>query len=162
MIILPFSKHFQLIIDNSYVNKRQTKNGGFVYLQFAELSNFCSSSFEEKPPWNQKLFLRTLSIDIRQLKCQERQTIKTKNSEHFSANFSELLNFSSLSFRKKSLWNQKLQNLAFLLHTSKTCSNVEFFSIFSQIFFGSNFRHHWFCLQAVKKILHILHMCLNT
>ena len=29
---LQFSQHFQLIFDNSNVNKRQTKNGGFVYL----------------------------------------------------------------------------------------------------------------------------------
>ena len=41
---------------------------------------------------------RTLSIYIWQLKCQERQTNKTKNCKLFSANFSESLNFSSLSF----------------------------------------------------------------
>ena len=50
--------------------------------------------------------LRTLSIDLWQLK---RQTNKTKNL--FSANFSELSNFSSSSFWVKPLWNQKLFRL---------------------------------------------------
>ena len=44
-------------------------------------------------------FFRTLSIDIWQLKCQQRQTNKTKNSRlFFSVSYSELSNFSSLSF----------------------------------------------------------------
>ena len=51
----------------------------------------------------------TLSIDIWQLKCQQRQTNKTiKWRTFFSANFSELFNFSSLSFWKKTLWNRKM------------------------------------------------------
>ena len=41
----------------------------------------------------------TLSIDIWQLKCQQRQTNKTKNDDIFIfAHFSELSNFSSLNF----------------------------------------------------------------
>ena len=48
----------------------------------------------------------TLSIDIWQLKCQQRQINKTKNGDIFSANFSELSNFfPSSSFWEKSLWN---------------------------------------------------------
>ena len=50
---------------------------------------------------------RTLSIDIWQLKCLQRQT-KQKNAEHFFANFSDLQNFSSPSFWETSFWNQKL------------------------------------------------------
>ena len=54
-------------------------------------------------------------------------------------------------------------SLAFLFHTSKTCSNVELFSIFSHTFFGTNFRHQnknnvvetiqLFCWPTVKKKL---------
>ena len=32
-------------------------------------------------------------------------------------------------------------SLAFLLHTRKTCSNVEFFSVFFTNFFGSNYQN---------------------
>ena len=45
-----------------------------------------------------------LSIDIWQLKCQQRQTNKAKKM----ANFAELSNFSTSSFWGKPLWNQKL------------------------------------------------------
>ena len=52
------------------------------------------------------------------------------------------------------------QKPAFLLNTSKTCSNVKLFSIFRQTFFGTNFRDQnnkqLFCGPAVKKILRIL------
>ena len=81
---------------------------------------------------------RTLSIDIWQLKCQQRQTNKTKISNFFSANFSELANFSSSPFWEKPLWNQSgstnRNSSAFLLHTSKTFFNVKLFSIFPKTF----------------------------
>ena len=85
---------------------------------------------------------RTLSIDIWQLKCQQRQK---KCQTFFSANFSELLNFSSLSLWEKPLWNQKL-----LLLTSigrRSCYTLvrpfpmwSYFPFFPKLF-GTNFQH---------------------
>ena len=66
-------------------------------------------------------------------------TNKTINGEFFSANFSELSNFSSSSFWEKPLWNQKLLLLTATARrscyiTSKTFPNVELFSVFLQTF----------------------------
>ena len=69
---------------------------------------------------------RTLSIDIWQLKWQQLQT---------SANFSELSNISSSSVSGKYFGIKSCYKLV------RPFSNVELFSIFSQTFFGTNFRH---------------------
>ena len=72
--------------------------------------------------------------------------IKQKMANFFSANFLELSNFSSSSFWR--IFFCKLVRIikvfkvaptnrnssALLLHTSKTCSNAELFSFFSQTF----------------------------
>ena len=85
---------------------------------------------------------RTLSIDIWQLKCPQRQTNTIKNGKlyfFFFVNFSELSNFSSLSFLREATFELKVvptnhNSWAFLLRTSKTFSNVELFSMSSQTF----------------------------
>ena len=84
-------------------------------------------------------FFRTLSIDIWQLKCQRRQTNKTKDSKLFSVNFSELSNFSSSLFLREATLESKIavtnrNSSAFLLDASKTFFNVELFSHFLQTF----------------------------
>ena len=71
---------------------------------------------------------RTLSIDIWQLQCQ--------HLNFFSAKFSE---FSFLILLREATLKSKIaptnrNSSAFLLHSSKTFSNIEFLPIFSQIF----------------------------
>ena len=78
--------------------------------------------------------IRTFSIDIWQLKCQPRQTNKTKNSKLFS-----IIKFFFFVLLRKAALESKVaptncNSLAFLLHTGKTFSNVELFSIFLQSF----------------------------
>ena len=111
---------------------------------------------------------RTLSIDIWQLKCQQRLT---KHGTFFSANFSELSNLSTLSFWEKPLWNQKL----FLLTATaqRSCYIlVRPFTILSCFpFFGTNFRHQnksnvvetisCYVAKLSKKIIAYI-ICLNT
>ena len=58
--ILQFCEHFLLIFDNCNVNNDKQikqKMANFFSANFSELSNFSSSSFWEKPLWNQKLLL---------------------------------------------------------------------------------------------------------
>ena len=71
--------------------------------------------------------LRTLSIDIWQLKCQQRQTNKTKTGKLFFGKLFRIIKFFfPILLRKATLKS------AFLLHTSKT---------FFTKFFATNFRH---------------------
>ena len=78
---------------------------------------------------------RTLSIDIWQLKCQQRQTNKTKKN----GKFFRIIKFFYLVLLREATLKSKVaptncNSSAFLLNTSKTFSNFELFSIFSQTF----------------------------
>ena len=76
---------------------------------------------------------RTLSIDIWQLKCQQGQANKPKKiSKLFFCKFFRIITFFFPILLRKATLESKSK--AFLLQTSKTCSNVELFSIFSQTF----------------------------
>ena len=82
---------------------------------------------------------RTLSIDIWQLKCQQRQTNKTKSDNlFFLQNFQNYQIFlphpSEETTLKSKVAPTNHNSSAFLLHTSKTFSNVELFYIFSHNF----------------------------
>ena len=84
-------------------------------------------------------FSKGFQLKFWQLKCQQRQTNKTKKSKLFFCKLFKIITFFFLILlRKANLESQvaptKRNNLALLLHTSKTFSNVELFSIFSQIF----------------------------
>ena len=79
---------------------------------------------------------RTLSIDIWQLKCQQRQTNTTKNCKLL-----RIIKFFFLILLRKAtlLTSSKIaptnrNSSAFLLNTSKAFSNIELFPIFSQTF----------------------------
>ena len=103
---------------------------------------------------------RTLSIYIWQLNCQERQTNKTKNCKLFSANFSESLNFSSLSFLS-------YRSCYILVRPFPVLSC---FSFLQKKILETNFRHQnknnvvetvsCFVYQLSKNIAYII--CLNT
>ena len=86
---------------------------------------------------------RALLIDIWQLECQERQT---KNGKLFFCKLFRIIKFFFLILLREATLESKVAltnrtSSVFLLHTSKIFSNVELFSIFSQPFFGTNFRH---------------------
>ena len=119
----------------------------------------------------------TFSIDIWQLKCQQRQTNKTKNDKLFFASFSELSNFFSLSFWRQPLWNQKL--LLLTVTALRFCYTLvrPFTTLSSFLFFLKNFVELIFvtkintillkqsailltCCQKNIAYTHI--MCLNT
>ena len=85
---------------------------------------------------------RTSSIDIWQLKYQQRQTNKTKNGKLFVCKFLRIIKFFFFILLRKATLESKVaptnrNSSAFLLHTSKIFYNVELFSIF----FRTNFRH---------------------
>ena len=89
---------------------------------------------------------RTLSIDTWQLKCQERQTNKTTNGKLLLGKLFRIIKFYFVILLREATLESKVaatnrNNSAFLLHTSKTFSKVELFSIFTETFFGTNFRH---------------------
>ena len=82
---------------------------------------------------------RTLSIDIWQLKCQQRQTNETKSGEPFFCKLFRIVQLLGLILLREATLESKVaptnsNSSAFLLHTSKTFSNLELFSIFSQTF----------------------------
>ena len=83
---------------------------------------------------------RTLSIDIWQLKCQQRQTNKTKNAKLFFCKLFRIIKFFFLILVREATLEPNVASTnrnssAFLLHTSMTFSNVAVFTIFSQTFF---------------------------
>ena len=83
---------------------------------------------------------QTLSIDIWQLICQQRQTNKTKNGELFFGKLFRNVKFLFLILLREGALESNVaptncNSLAYLLHTSKAFSNVELFYIFSQTFF---------------------------
>ena len=96
--------------------------------------------------------------------------IKQKMSNFFSANFSELSNFSSFVTLESRVIPTNRNSSAFLLHTSKAFSNVEVFSNFSQTFLELNFatkiktmllkQSAVLFTSCQKNIAYI--MCLNT
>ena len=78
---------------------------------------------------------RTLSIDIWQLKCQQRQTKNVKKV----CKLYRIMKFFFLILLRKATLESKIaptnrNSSAFLLYTSKTFLNAELFSIFSQTF----------------------------
>ena len=92
------------------------------------------SKFSEHIP-----YFRTLSIDIWQLNCQQRQTNKTKNGKLFFCKLFRINKFFFLILLREATLESKVAPTncncsAFLLHTSKTFSHVELFSISSQTF----------------------------
>ena len=81
---------------------------------------------------------RILSIHIWQVKCQQRQTNKTKNGELFFCKLFSIIKFFFLILLREATLESKAANRnssGFLLH------NVELFSIFFTNFFGTNFRY---------------------
>ena len=118
---------------------------------------------------------RTLSIDIWQLKCQQWQTNKTKNTHIFFCKLFRIIKFFFVILLRKATLESKValtncNSSVFVLHTSKDFSNVELFSIFSQTFLGPIFATKiktMFLKQSAvlfiscqKYIAYI--MCLNT
>ena len=116
-------------------------------------------------------FPNTFNWYLTTVKCEQRQTNKTKNGEFFYANFSELSNFSSSSFWEKPLWNQKLFLLTATARRScyilvRPFPTLSCFLLFFTNFFGTNFRYQnknngveiirCFVYQLKKKILRIL------
>ena len=89
--------------------------------------------------YNSKLF-QTLSIDIWQLKCQQRQTNKTKNMANvFFHKLFRIIKFFFLNLLREASLESKVaptnrNSSAFLLHPSKTFSSVRLFSIISETF----------------------------
>ena len=109
---------------------------------------------------------RTLSIDIWELKCQQRQTNKAKYDKLCPCKLCKILKFFFLILLSKAILETKVvptnrNSSAFLLNTNMIFSNVVLFSNFSQTFFETNFRQqnknksYWnnqlFCWPAVKK-----------
>ena len=91
---------------------------------------------------------RTLSIDIWQLKCQQRHTNKIKNGKLLFCNVFRIIKFFFLVLLRKATLESIVDSTnrnssAFLFHTSKAFSNLKMSSIFSQ----------------TKKILRILCVC---
>ena len=88
---------------------------------------------------------RTLSIDIWQLKCpQQQQTNKTKNVTLFFCKLFRIIKLFFLILLRIATLELKVASTkrnisAFLLYTSKTFSNDELFSIFSQTFLKLTF-----------------------
>ena len=81
----------------------------------------------------------TLSIDIWQIKCQQRQTNKTKYGKLFVWELFRINKFFFLILLRKATLESNVASTnhnrsAFLLHPSKTFSNIGLFSIFSQTF----------------------------
>ena len=106
-----------------------------------------------------------LSIDIWQLKCQQRQTNKTKHCKFLSANLSELSSFSTSFFWEKPLWNQKF----FLLTATawRSCYTLVrpfpalscfplFLQTFLELIFAAKIKTMLSKQPTVKKILRIL------
>ena len=90
---------------------------------------------------------RTLSIDIWQLKYQQRQTNKTKNDELFFCKLFRMIKFFFLILLREASLESKAaptnrNSSAFLLHTSKTFPQRWVVFPFFTNFFGSNFRYH--------------------
>ena len=86
---------------------------------------------------------RTLSIDIWQLKCQQRQTNKTKYDKLFQCKLFRIVKFFFLMLLSKATLESKVaptnrNSSAFQLHRCKT---FELFFIFSQTFLWTNFRY---------------------
>ena len=82
---------------------------------------------------------RTLSNDIWQLKYQQRQTNKTKKFRTFFCKLFRIIRYFFLILLREATLESKVASTnhnssVFLLHTNKIFSNVEVFSIFSQIF----------------------------
>ena len=78
-------------------------------------------------------------LHIWQLKCQQRHTNKTKNGKLFICKLFRIIQFFFLILLREATLESKVASTnrnssAFLLHTNKTFSNVELFSIFSQTF----------------------------
>ena len=96
---------------------------------------------------------RTFSIDIWQLKCQQRETDRTKNGELYFWKFFFLIILREATLESKVVPANR-NSSALLLYTSKT------FSIFSQTFleliFTTKIKTMLLKQSAVKKILHIL------
>ena len=109
------------------------------------------------------------TLDFWQLKCQQRQTSETKNWKLFFCKFFLLILLRKATLESK-VFPLNRNSLAFLLHTSKTFSNVELFSIFShtllELIFATKIRAMLMKQSAVlfnncqKNIAYI--MCLNT
>ena len=106
---------------------------------------------------------RSLSIDIWQLKCQQRQTNKTKNGELFFWKLFRIIKFVFLILWEKPFWNQML-----LLPTATarcSCSNIKLCSIFSptllKLIFATKIKTILLKQSAVQNnIMYI--MCMNT
>ena len=84
--------------------------------------------------------------DIWQLKCQQRQTNKTKNGKLILCKLFRIIQFFLLFLLRKASLVSKVaatnrNSSAYLLHTSKTFFYVELFFIFSQTFLETPFRH---------------------
>ena len=80
--------------------------------------------------------LRTLPIDIWELKCQQRQINTTKNGKLFFCKLFRIIKFFFLMLLREATLESIVAPInrnssAFLLHTSKTFSNIELFLIFS-------------------------------
>ena len=162
MNILQFSKHFQLIFDNSNVNhdkQIKQKIANFFSANFSELSNFSLSSFWEKPFWNQKLLL--LTTTARRSCYPLVMPFPTLNCCPF---FSQTqTNFSSSPFWEKPLWNHKL---LLLTTPARRCFYTLVRRFFTN-FFDTNFRYQnknnvseTLLTSCQKNIAYI--MCLNT
>ena len=105
---------------------------------------------------------RTLSIDIWQFKCQQRQTNKTKNCKLFFSKFCRIIKLFLFVLLGETSLESKV---------ASTNNNVELFSIFSQTVFVINCRHQnknnfvepisCFVSQLKKKNITYI-MCLNT
>ena len=118
---------------------------------------------------------QTLSIDIWQLKCQQRHTNKTKNGNVFFCKLFRIIKFLFVILLRKTTLESKVASTnrnssTFLLHTSKIFYNVELFSNFSRTFLELIFATKiktMFSKQSAglltscqKNIAYI--MCLNT
>ena len=125
--ILQFSKHFQLIFDNSNVNKRQTNKTNFstniLFYSLPDHSHilvlragyFILFFPARSPPHMVNFFLQTF-----------------QNYQNFScSSSSERCHFGIYSCCTKR------NSSALLLHASKTFSNVKLFSIFFTNFLGN-------------------------
>ena len=95
-------------------------------------------------------------------------TNKTKNGKAFFSKLFRITKFFFFILRRESTLESKVaptkrNSSTFLLHSTKTFSNVELFSIFSQtileLIFATKIKtNQLFCLPTVKKILHILYV----
>ena len=110
------------------------KNANYYNIE----KNFKNSTVISKFSENISIF-ETLSIDIWQLKFQQRQTNKTKKKQTFIGKLFRINKFFFVNLLREDTLESKLaltnrNSLAFLLYNSNTFYNVDLFSIFSQTF----------------------------